>query len=197
MEEISRNVLPSFEQMASSTARCKQQMSAVRKINVAQNKTKFIEKNLNKPNEQIDGIQPDKIRLKLFKFEEESLKEFNSIIHMVNTLMIYHKNALYELEGLKPIIDQSNQKFESKFGNFSSIEHIRENNQASYQTMKVAKPVEILVEEMINNNALMEEGLFRVPGSELRVNLICAALKSPNYKGNIVRDFKERIITIL
>ena len=106
MEEISRNVLPSFEQMASSTARCKQQMSAVRKINLAQNKTKFIEKNLNKPNEQIDGIQPDKIRLKLFKFEEESLKEFNSIIHMVNTLMIYHKNALYELEGLKPIIDQ-------------------------------------------------------------------------------------------
>lgn len=62
--------------------------------------------------------------------------------------------------------------------------------------MKVAKPVEILVEEMINNNALMEEGLFRVPGSELRVNLVSAALKSPNYKGNIVRDFKECIINI-
>ena len=62
----------------------------------------------------------EKIRLKLFNFKTESLKEFNSIIHMINTLMIYHKNALYELEGLKPIIDQNSQKFETKFGNFTT-----------------------------------------------------------------------------
>ena len=71
MEEITLNVLPSFEQMASSTARCKQQIPAVKKINIKA-----------KSNDQFDGLQPEKIRLKLFNFETESLKEFNSIIHI-------------------------------------------------------------------------------------------------------------------
>ena len=33
-------------------------------------------------------------------------------------------------------------------------------------------------------------GLFRLPGAVTKINIICAALDSPNYKGDIIEDFE-------
>ena len=36
----------------------------------------------------------------------------------------------------------------------------------------------------------MFSGLFRLPGAVTKINIICAALDSPNYKGDIIDDFE-------
>ena len=76
----------------------------------------------------------------------------NTFVHLVNALEVFHKQALNELEQLKPRIEQNARGYSPKF----KLNRIGDNNKEDKR--QIAKPVEILIDKLLQQNCFDEEG---------------------------------------
>ena len=83
-----------------------------------------------------------------------------------------NSSAAAALEELVPQLDDELKQFQPQFRLHSVSENCSENQ-------PVAKPVEVLVDMLLGNEGLDEQGIFRLPGAISKVKQLIAALNAP------------------
>jgi len=114
----------------------------------------------------------EKVKLELLEFDAKTALVGDYFRILVNNMHMFHKEAAAALEELVPQLDEELKQFQPQFRLHSVSENCSEKQ-------PVAKPVEVLVDMLLANEGLDEQGIFRLPGAISKVKQLIAALNAP------------------